>query len=135
MSGLLIDDQVLRSNWIVACKEEDLKEEPIQALILGERVVLYRSEEGVHAFKDLCIHRGAPLSLGKIKDGCLVCPYHGWEYNSKGECVKIPQLPEGTPITTKAKALPYGCKVAYGFVWVNLNNNEPDLFKYPEYID
>ncbi len=53
----------------------------------------------------------------------------------KGECTKIPQLPEGLSITAKAKAIPFACKVAYGFVWVNLNGNEPELFDYPEYND
>lgn len=128
-----LEDQVLRDSWIAACRDADVENGPIQVTVLGERVVLFKNEEGIHAFKDLCIHRGAALSLGKVKDGCLVCPYHGWEYDSKGDCVKIPQLPKGAAITAKAKAIAYGCKVAYGFVWVNLNNNEPSLFDYPEY--
>lgn len=129
----MLQDQVLRNDWIVACKEEDVKEKPLQVIILGERVVLYRNDEGIHAFKDLCIHRGAALSLGCVKDGNLVCPYHGWEYDSDGKCTKIPQLPEDKSITSKAIALKFGCKVAFGFVWVNLNNNNPEFFKYPEY--
>ena len=133
--GLVIEDQVLRNSWIAACREVDVKSEPLQVTILGERVVLFKNDEGIHAFKDLCIHRGSALSLGKVKNGCLVCPYHGWEYSATGECVKIPQLPEGAAITKKAKAITYGCKVAYGFVWVNLNNNEPSLFDYPEFHD
>lgn len=131
----MIEDQVLRSGWVVACKEEDVKEKPLQVIILGERAVLYRNEQGIHAFKDLCIHRGAALSLGCVKDGNLVCPYHGWHYDSEGKCTKIPQLPEGQNITSKAKIFKFGCKVAYGFVWVNLNNNNPDFFQYPEYND
>ena len=57
--------------------------------------------DGVHAWKDLCIHRGAKLSLGRIsqseKGECVVCPYHGWEYNSAGECVRIPAHPDQAP--------------------------------------
>jgi len=132
---MLLEDNVLRSDWVVACKREDVKEEPLQVTILGERVVLFRNEEGIHAFKDLCIHRGAALSLGCVKDGNLVCPYHGWEYNSAGTCTKIPQLPEGRAIPLKAKAIKYTCKEAYGFVWINLNNNNPKFFSYPEYTD
>jgi len=132
---MVLQDQVLRNGWIAACREGDVKNEPKQVTILGERVVLFKSEDGIHAFKDLCIHRGAALSLGKVKNGCLVCPYHGWEYNSRGECVKIPQLPTGTAITPKAKAISYSCNVSYGLVWVNLNNNEPPLFHYPEFQD
>ena len=81
---MIINDTVLRSDWIVACKIDDVKEEPIQVVVMGERVVLFRNEQGIHAFKDLCIHRGAALSLGCVRDGNLVCPYHGWEYNDEG---------------------------------------------------
>jgi phenylpropionate dioxygenase-like ring-hydroxylating dioxygenase large terminal subunit len=132
---MIVEDNVLRSDWIVAGKIEDIKEEPKQVVIMGERIVLFRNEEGIHAFKDLCIHRGASLSLGCVKDGNLVCNYHGWEYNSEGTCVKIPQLPEGRSIPLKAKAMKYLCKEAYGFVWINLNNNNPEFFSYPQYTD
>jgi len=132
---MLLEDNVLRSDWVVACKIEDVKEEPLQVTVLGERVVFFRNENGIHAFKDLCIHRGAALSLGCVKDGNLVCPYHGWEYDSAGTCTKIPQLPEGRAIPLKAKAIKYTCKEAYGFVWINLNNNNPKFFFYPEYTD
>ena len=57
--------------------------------------------DGVHAWKDLCVHRGSKLSLGTISQrsgqACLVCPYHGWEYNSAGQCVRMPAHPEQTP--------------------------------------
>jgi len=132
---MLLEDNVLRSDWVVACKIEDVKEEPLQVTVLGERVVFFRNENGIHSFKDLCIHRGAALSLGCVKDGNLVCPYHGWEYDSAGTCTKIPQLPEGRAIPLKAKAIKYTCKEAYGFVWINLNNNNPKFFSYPEYTD
>lgn len=130
-----IQDQVLRNDWIVACKAEDVGEKPLQVIIMGERVVIYRNEEGVYALKDLCVHRGAALSLGCVKDGNLVCPYHGWEYNSEGACTKIPQLPEGKSIPKKAKAEKYGCMEKYGFVWVNLENSDSELFSYKEAND
>jgi phenylpropionate dioxygenase-like ring-hydroxylating dioxygenase large terminal subunit len=132
---MIVEDNVLRNDWIVAGKIEDIKEEPKQVVLMGERIVLFRNEEGIHAFKDLCIHRGASLSLGCVKDGNLVCNYHGWEYNSEGTCVKIPQLPEGRSIPLKAKAMKYSCKEAYGFLWINLNNNNPEFFSYPPYTD
>ena len=125
-------DHVLQQDWIVACRAEDIKEKPVQVVIMGERLAIFRNSEGVHAFKDLCIHRGAALSLGEVKNGCLVCPYHAWEYNQDGECVKIPQLPEGRVIPKKAKAISYSCIEKYGFIWVNLGNNQPEFFIYEE---
>ena len=129
---MIVQDKVLRSDWIVACKAEEVLEKPLQVIIMGERVVIFRNEEGVHAFKDLCVHRGASLSLGCVKDGHLVCPYHGWEYNSDGDCTKIPQLPKERSIPLKAKAEKYGCIEQYGFIWVNLENNSVPLFTYKE---
>ncbi|QED47973.1 aromatic ring-hydroxylating dioxygenase subunit alpha [Cytobacillus dafuensis] len=128
----MIQDKVLLNDWIVACRSEDVKDKPIQVVLMGERLAVFRNNEGVHAFKDLCIHRGAALSLGEVKNDCLVCPYHAWEYNHEGECVKIPQLPEGRVIPKKAKAESYSCIEKYGFIWVNLANNKPDLFQYSE---
>ncbi|WNS76908.1 aromatic ring-hydroxylating dioxygenase subunit alpha [Bacillus sp. DTU_2020_1000418_1_SI_GHA_SEK_038] len=128
----MIQDKVLLEDWIVACRSEDVKEKPIQIILMGERLAIFRNSEGVHAFRDLCIHRGAALSLGEVKNDCIVCPYHGWEYNHDGECVRIPQLPEGRTIPKKAKAESYACMEKYGFIWVNLANNNPEFFRYEE---
>lgn len=130
-----VQDPVLRNDWIAACRAADVQERPLQVTVLGERIVVYRNAEGVHAFKDLCIHRGAALSLGCVRGGNLVCPYHAWEYDSSGACVKIPQLPPGQPIPGKARALPYACEERYGFIWINLGNNRPDAIPLPEFAD
>ncbi len=128
----MIQDKVLLEDWIVACRSVDVGEKPVQIIVMGERLAIFRNSKGVHAFKDLCIHRGAALSLGEVKNDCLVCPYHAWEFNHDGNCVKIPQLPEGRAIPSKAKAEAYGCMEKYGFIWVNLANNNPEFFSYKE---
>nr|WP_277398145.1 aromatic ring-hydroxylating dioxygenase subunit alpha [Neobacillus citreus] len=128
----MVTDKVLQEDWLVACRSSDVGEKPIQVILMGERIAVFRTSEGVHAFKDLCIHRGAALSLGEVKNDCLVCPYHAWEYNTSGECVSIPQLPEGRAIPKKAKAIKYACIEKYGFIWINLADNTPELFSYPQ---
>ncbi|GIN21861.1 MAG TPA: aromatic ring-hydroxylating dioxygenase subunit alpha [Bacillus bacterium] len=128
----MLQDKVLQEDWLVACRSQDVKEKPIQVILMGERLAIFRNSNGIHAFKDLCIHRGAALSLGEVKNDCLVCPYHAWEYDESGNCIKIPQLPEGKPIPKKAKAVRYACVEKYGFIWVNLAGNQPEFFPYPE---
>ena len=128
----MIQDKVLLEDWIVVCRSTDVTNKPIQVVVMGERLVVFRNNVGVHIFKDLCIHRGAALSLGEVKNNCLVCPYHAWEFNHQGDCVKIPQLPEGRTIPEKAKSTVYACQEKYGFIWVNLANNNPDFFTYKE---
>ena len=70
----MFQDQVLMNDWLAAAYSDDLTYKPIQVVILEERIVLFRTKEGVQAFKDLCIHRGAALSGGKVADDCIVCP-------------------------------------------------------------
>ncbi|WCR26075.1 aromatic ring-hydroxylating dioxygenase subunit alpha [Paenibacillus thiaminolyticus] len=130
---MIIQDEVLRKEWIVACRADEVKEKPIQVHIMGERVVVFRTGNGVHAFKDLCIHRGAALSLGCVKNGHLVCPYHAWEFDPSGACVHIPQLPAEQAIPKKAQATAYGCEERYGFIWVNLSGKDTPWFPFPEY--
>lgn len=126
----MIQDKALLDDWIVVCPSSDIKESPRQVIVMDERLVVFRNDTGVHIFKDLCIHRGAALSLGEVKNNCLVCPYHAWEFNSEGDCVKIPQLKEGSSIPANAKAIVYNAKEAYGFIWVNFSGNNPSLFTY-----
>ncbi|MFD0619817.1 Rieske 2Fe-2S domain-containing protein [Paenibacillus sp. GCM10027629] len=133
---MIIEDAVLRREWLVACRTDELQEKPLGVMLMGERVVLFRNEEGVHAFKDLCIHRGAKLSLGCVRDGNLVCPYHAWEYDGSGACVKIPQLPADRAIPGKARAYKYACKEEYGLVWVCLDSEQAaPMFALPEWAD
>ncbi|MEQ2527860.1 aromatic ring-hydroxylating dioxygenase subunit alpha [Robertmurraya yapensis] len=123
----------LWNEWHPVSKAADLLDDPKQVFVLGERVVIFRNEKGVHAFKDLCIHRGAALSLGKVKNGNLVCAYHAWEYDCVGACVKIPALPNERPIPTKARATVYHCQEQFGLIWVCLGDEPAPLISYPEY--
>lgn len=133
----MLSDQALLNDWMIACPSSNVKKDKmVRANVMEEGIVLFRESSGeIHAFKDLCIHRGAALSLGKVVDDKMVCPYHAWEYHSSGACVRIPQLPQKRGIPRKAKLMPYACKEAYGFIWLNLNNNVPVFFKYSEFHD
>lgn len=128
-------DEVLKQQWIVVSLSIELLEKPKQVTIMGEKIVLFRSDGAVHAFKDMCIHRGASLSLGCIRENKLVCPYHAWEYNNEGQCVKIPQLSPQQTIPAKAKAIVYGCIERYDMIWVNLTAAGRDLPPLPEFDD
>jgi phenylpropionate dioxygenase-like ring-hydroxylating dioxygenase large terminal subunit len=103
--------------------------------VVGRDVVLWRSFGGeLHCWLDLCIHRGAKLSLGEVRrgdaghgsGGCLVCPYHGWRYDESGQCVAIPAHPDLTP-TTKAHAQIFQVRERYGVIWVCLGEAAGEL--------
>lgn len=116
----------------VAYSHQVIADKPHAAKLLDEMLVIWRTEDGApHAMKDLCIHRGTALSLGWVKNDCIVCPYHAWEYNRAGECVKIPQK-AGISIPTKARTEVYQCQERYGLIWVALSDPVYPLPKIPE---
>ena len=64
------------------CALSDLREGEPKALMSGGRnLALVRVADTVHAFDGICPHRGASLGEGFLNDGCLVCPWHGWQFD------------------------------------------------------
>jgi phenylpropionate dioxygenase-like ring-hydroxylating dioxygenase large terminal subunit len=131
----LISDPVLVNDWHVVARSEDLKEgTTLPARLLEEDLVLWRSGGKAIAWQDLCIHRGARLTLGSVKDGLLSCRYHGWTYDPDGKCVRIPAHPDQKP-PERAQVKPYRVTEKYGLVWVSLGNPEKDIPVFPEWDD
>lgn len=48
----------------------------------GERVAVFRDGEKLCAMRNACVHQGGPLSEGKVLDGCVTCPWHGYQYEA-----------------------------------------------------
>jgi phenylpropionate dioxygenase-like ring-hydroxylating dioxygenase large terminal subunit len=131
----MLDDPVLRDDWHVVAYAPDLPEgKPVAARLLDEDLVLWRIGEKVHAWRDLCLHRGTRLSLGTVRDDTLICPYHGWTYNQEGQCVRFPAHPDQTP-PAKARVTVYQARVRYDWVWVSLGNPPGDVPGFPEWHD
>lgn len=66
---------------------------PFATRLWGEPLVIYRDTEGeLVAMSDVCPHRSAPLSMGKVENGKLTCMYHGWQFGAEGKCVDVPTL-------------------------------------------
>lgn len=113
--------QSLRHFWHPVMFAEDLGDDPQRVVLLDTTVALARLDGKVCAFYDLCMHRGAAISLGEVDDGCIRCPYHGWKYDSSGQCIEIPSRPQLSRLT-HAKLTPYLCEERYGIIWVSLTD-------------
>ena len=114
----------------IAYSHEVPPDAPYGSTLLNEALVVWRTSDGVpHAMQDLCIHRGTALSKGRLKDDCVVCPYHAWHYNAEGVCVKIPQKVDSTQVPSKARVSAYRTLERYGLIWVAL---EDPMFSLPE---
>jgi vanillate monooxygenase len=105
----------IKNAWYVACMPEDLQDKPLGRKVCGESMVFYRGAQGqAVALEDFCPHRGAPLSLGFVKDGNLVCGYHGLEMGCEGKTIAMPgQRVRGFPAIRSFPVVE-----RYGFVWV-----------------
>lgn len=114
----MINDPVLLGDWHVVAWSKDIPEgAPVPVRLLGENMVLWRTGGKVMAWQDLCVHRGSKLSLGRVENDTLVCPYHGWTYNEDAQCVRMPAHPDQTP-PAKARVKTYHAVERYGAVWV-----------------
>ena len=124
----MTDDPVLIEDWHPVARVEELAAGgPVASRVLGEDLVIWRSGDEHHVWRDLCVHRGTRLSLGRvIKGGRLECAYHGWTYGTDGRCVLIPAHPEQAP-PAKAQVTTYRATTAYGVVWVNLGGGAREV--------
>jgi phenylpropionate dioxygenase-like ring-hydroxylating dioxygenase large terminal subunit len=127
------DFAALRRCWHPVGYADALGAEPLRVRLLGEYLVLWRDSGGVaHVLRDLCIHRGTALSLGRVVGDRLMCPYHGWQYGSDGVCRLIPQLEDPTRIPGKARVDAFTCVERHGLLWVAMDEPRWDLPDIPE---
>ncbi|ONN68668.1 aromatic ring-hydroxylating dioxygenase subunit alpha [Pseudomonas oryzihabitans] len=104
-----------KNAWYVACTPDEVQDKPLGRQICGEPLVFYRDAKGqVVALEDFCPHRGAPLSLGFVRDGTLVCGYHGLEMGCGGKTLGMP----GQRVGVFPAVRSYAAVERHGFVWV-----------------
>jgi phenylpropionate dioxygenase-like ring-hydroxylating dioxygenase large terminal subunit len=89
--------------WYVVGRSAELGTKPMHREVLGTDIALFRDANGAaHALGALCPHRGANLGLGKVVDGALQCPFHGWRFDGAGKCTMVPSQDPASRISSKA---------------------------------
>jgi len=125
---LLEDRTFLRHFWHPVCTRAELETAnpsglgPLGVELLGNKLVIANLNGEVVAMDDRCPHRFAALSKGRVEGDSLRCNYHGWKFNSAGQCTEIPACPE-VPIPRKACTTRYECELRYDIVWVRLDSS------------
>src|SRR5690606_1366013 len=109
------DWAILSRFWHPVARSDEVTDRPFATRLLDVDLVLYRTADGVTAARDVCPHRGGKLSLGIVRDGKLVCGFHGLHFDACGKCVHIPSLPPGAPISERFKLETWQCQERYGF--------------------
>lgn len=114
-SDLKISDG-LKEHWHPVCFSSKLPKDTMVCVeLFNEDWVVLRDENGSPAcLMDECAHRACPLSAGSVVDGEAQCPYHGWQYNSSGQCTKMPSTVQCKGV--QVKSLPV--VEQDGLIWV-----------------
>jgi 5,5'-dehydrodivanillate O-demethylase len=115
--------ELLRRYWYPVATLDDLTEESPTRLVrlLGEDLVLFRDKSGrVGLLADHCSHRGASLLYGRVEERGIACAYHGWLYDTQGNCLECPAEPAGSLFHLTVKHRAYPVEVAGGLYWAYL---------------
>lgn len=123
---------MIPNQWYVILESREVKKnKPVGFSRLGEKMVAWRLEDGQIVVQgDICPHRGAALHQGEIKNGNIMCPFHGFEYDPSGICRLIPANGKNStpPKIFQVKTYPSRERHGYIFVWYGEQQNSyPDL--------
>lgn len=110
------DTPFIYNEWYVAAFSDEIGRELLARIILGKRLVFYRTQGGeAVALADRCAHRSYPLSESALDGDTIICGYHGFRYNSEGLCIEVPALakcPRGIGVKR------YALVERDGLVWI-----------------
>lgn len=112
---------LLRQYWVPACLSSELVADgdPLRLMLLGERLVAFRDSAGrIGVFDHRCPHRCASLFFGRNEAGGLRCAYHGWKFDTEGNCLDMPNVPGDTDLRHQVRARAYRAAERNGLVYV-----------------
>ena len=109
-----LDDRLFalqQDGFVYVCNSDEIEDSRAKIFCIDkERIAVYRHENKLYAIHNVCKHQGGPLGEGKILDGCITCPWHGYQY--------LPQNGQSPP-PFKEKVNTYNIKVIKNKVWLN----------------
>ncbi len=120
------DAQFLRDLWYFGALSRDIKPGGLKRVVLlGEPVLVGRMKNGeAFALRDICPHRGVPLSAGRVlAENTVECPYHGWRFGADGVCSLIPSIVEGQTLeASRIRVRSYPLREQDGLLWVYMSS-------------
>jgi phenylpropionate dioxygenase-like ring-hydroxylating dioxygenase large terminal subunit len=112
--------ELFRRYWLPILLSEQLQGHdcaPVKVEILGEKLIAFRdSDNRLGLIDEFCAHRGVSLWFGRNEMSGIRCPYHGWKYNVRGECVDVPSE-EGVEFKNKVSLKSYPVIEQGGVIW------------------
>jgi len=100
-----------QEGFVYVCKVDEIADSRAKVFCVDkERIAVYRHNNKLYAIHNVCKHQGGPLGEGKILDGCITCPWHGYQY--------LPHNGQSPPPFTE-RVNTYDVKVIENKVWLN----------------
>src|SRR5437879_7788694 len=101
--------------------------DPIRVRLLGEDLVAFRDSHGsIGLLAANCPHRGASLFFGRNEEAGMRCVYHGWKFDTSGQCIDMPNEPAESDFKTKVRAVSYRGADAGGITWIYMGQLQAD---------
>jgi phenylpropionate dioxygenase-like ring-hydroxylating dioxygenase large terminal subunit len=127
---------MIYNQWYVILESREIgRKKPIKVTRLNHILALWRDTQGkVCCIADRCCHRGASLSCGKLIDGKLECPFHGFQFGGDGKVKLIPANGKNAAIPQSQKVESFSTYEKYGLIWIwygdeEKKTEEPFFFK------
>lgn len=118
--------QAVGDGFVEVCKVDRIPEKCATIVSLaGERVAVFRYDGKISAISNVCQHQNGPLGEGRIIDGCVTCPWHGYQYRPESGAAPPP---------FKEKIPTFRVKVVGGTVLVHPHPNAPGTYVEPAEI-
>jgi phthalate 4,5-dioxygenase oxygenase subunit len=120
--------ELFRRYWLPVALSQELAGPdcpPVRVRVLGEDLIAFRDSNGKPGLVDAyCPHRGAPMFFGRNEEEGLRCVYHGWKFAVTGECVDLPNSPEGDTYKNKVEIKAYPCEDKGDLIWAYMGPRE-----------
>ncbi|KZB90115.1 Rieske (2Fe-2S) protein [Bacillus sp. VT 712] len=128
------DWTTLSTYWYPIAQAAEVNEKPLSVKLLDVNLVVYRTKKQVVVARDLCVHRGTPLSMGWVEEEEIVCPYHGFRYNTEGACTSIPAHPDAN-ISPRLCMTVYPVIEQFGLIWTSLTGEMDNIPQFQAWDD
>jgi len=116
-----------QDDYVPICSPDEIAENRARIVCLsGERIAIFRYDGKISAVSNACQHQNGPLGEGRVIDGCITCPWHGYQYS--------PDTGASPPPFTE-KIPTFNVRVADGRIWIDPRPNPAGTKVEPARID
>ncbi|MBN1413143.1 MAG: aromatic ring-hydroxylating dioxygenase subunit alpha [Spirochaetales bacterium] len=128
---------MIPNQWYAILESKEVKKgRMIGVTRMGEKLSVWRGmDDRVAVISDLCAHRGASLSCGKLHPDGVTCPFHAFKYDNTGRCISIPANGKTAPVPENFKVRSYAVEEKQGFIFIFWGERRDNLPPVPFFED